>query len=59
MLGEVIEAAAELADTSEPTVAAALVRYQHLPDPACRQGQIWVSVAFMLDRHDRITATFP
>ncbi len=55
MLGEVIEKAAELADSGEPTVERALVQYDQTEGPmGSRARQIWVSVAFLFGRQDRL-----
>ena len=59
MLGEVIEAAANLAEETEPTVEEALFRYHQMIDPLDRASQIWVSVAFLLVRHKRLAAILP
>lgn len=60
MLGEVIDKAAELAETGEPTVERALGRYEQLSGPiGSRAKQVWVSVAFLIGRHARLTATRP
>jgi hypothetical protein len=55
MLGEVIEKAAELAASGEPSVERALVRYEQVDgSSASRARQIWVSVAFLFKRHAAI-----
>ena len=60
MLGEVIEKAAELAESGEPTVERALTRYDQVAGPiGSRARQIWVSVAFMVGRHARLSAKLP
>lgn len=60
MLGDVIEKAAELAEDGEPTVEGALDRYDRLSGPlGSRVRQIWVSVAFLIDRHTRLKRTMP
>lgn len=59
MLGEVIEAAAALADETEPTIEEALLCYHRLADPLDHAAQLWVSVAFLLVRHARLAATLP
>lgn len=60
MIGEVIEKAAELAVSEEPTVERALLRYQQADGPTgSRARQIWVSVAFLLSRHARLAKKLP
>lgn len=60
MLGEVIERAAELAEAGEPTIDAALARYEQSHDnPPRRNGHIWVSVAFLLSRHAVLSRLLP
>lgn len=60
MLGEVIEKAAELAESGEPTVERALTRYEQVVGPLeARTKQIWVSVAFLVKRHARLQANLP
>lgn len=57
MLGEVIEKAACLAETGEPTVDRALTEYQRIEEPGgLRLRQVWVSVAFLLKRHATIVS---
>lgn len=60
MLGEVIEKAAELADSGEPTVEGALEQYDRTEGPmGSRPRQIWVSVAFLFGRQDRMSNARP
>ena len=60
MLGDVIEKAAELAESGEPTVERALTRYEQISGPlGSRARQVWVSVAFLLNRHARMAAKLP
>lgn len=60
MLGEVIEAAARLAMEDDATVGAALRHYQRVaPPPVTKQAEVWVSVAFMMKRHEVTAATLP
>ena len=60
MLGEVIEKAAELAESGQPTVEGALTRYEQVSGPiGSRARQVWVSVAFLLSRHARMAAKLP
>lgn len=60
MLADVIEAAADLAEFGEPTVCQALIRYrEHRAATPTSEGQLWVSVAFLLDRHRRLRASLP
>ena len=56
MLGDVIEKAAELADSGEPSVERALTRYGQINGPrGSRARQVWVSVAFLLSRHAHLS----
>jgi len=59
MRGQVIEMAAELADEAEPTVAAALARFQQITPCTALQAQLWVSVAFLIRRHEQLAAGLP
>ena len=60
MLGEIIDKAAELAESGEPTVEQALTRYEQEAGPiGSRAKQVWVSVAFLIGRHVRLKATLP
>jgi hypothetical protein len=54
MLGKVVEMAAGLAEEAEPTVDAALARFQEITPATASKAQLWVSVAFMLRRHERM-----
>ncbi|MBB5714146.1 hypothetical protein FHS94_000969 [Sphingomonas aerophila] len=56
MRGQVIEMAAELADEAEPTVAAALARFQQITPCTALEAQLWVSVAFLIRRHEQLAA---
>ncbi|WP_221234537.1 hypothetical protein [Sphingomonas aerophila] len=48
--------AAELADEAEPTVAAALARFQQITPCTALEAQLWVSVAFLIRRHEQLAA---
>lgn len=60
MLGEIVEKAAELAESGEPTVDRALTRYAQIGGPlGSRARQVWVSVAFLVGRHKRMSEQLP